>query len=108
MKLVFKRSVLIEVYRSVHHIIENNFYLTNRTLRHSQPKMLATLRKLSTYIQEKTPHTYMKGRTAKYEVQDVVNEGFAKIFESADLIKINDEDVGVHEVQATGVDIGVS
>lgn len=64
--------------------------------------MLATLRKLSTYIREKTPHTYTKGRTAKYEVQDVVNEGFAKIFESADLIKINDEDVGVREVQANG------
>jgi hypothetical protein len=46
----------------------------------------------------KTPHTYMKGQTAKYEVQDVVNEGFMKIF----------KDVGVHEVQVTGVDIGVS
>jgi|SRR5882762_4355100 len=61
MKLIFKRSILIEVHRSAHRIIKNNFYLTHCTLQHSHPKMLATLRKLATYIQDKDLHTFKKG-----------------------------------------------
>jgi hypothetical protein len=44
--LVMKRSILIEVYRSAHQIIENNFYLTHRTVRNSSPKMTHTLARL--------------------------------------------------------------
>ena len=110
MKLIFKRSVLIEVYRSVHRIIESNFYLTNRTLRHSHPTMLATLHKLATYIQkpETNPHEFRKGRAAKHEVMDAVNDGFAQMFEKTDLCAIPDNEVGVRDVFATRRDIGVN
>jgi hypothetical protein len=106
MKLIFKRSILIEVYRSAHRIIENNFYLTHRTLWHSHPKMLATLRKLATYIQDKDPHTFKKGQVVKYEIPDVVNDGFEKMFENTDLYTIRD-DAGVRDIHTTGGDIGV-
>jgi hypothetical protein len=97
MRLVFKRSVLIEVYRSAHRIIENNFYLTDRTLRHTNPTMVATLQKLAAHIlkPENSPHVFTKGRTSKHEVTDAVNEGFMQICESTDLFTIQDEQVGV-------------
>ena len=109
MRLVFKRSVLIEIYRSAHRIIENNFYLTNRTLRHTNPSMVATLKKLATHIMkpENNPHVFTKGRTSKHEVTDAVNEGFTQICESTDLFTIQDEQVGVQEITATSGDIGV-
>lgn len=111
MKLVFKRSVLIEVYRSVHRIIENNFYLTNRTLRHTNPSMRATLQKLAAHIQkpENNPHVFTKGRTTKsgHEIIDVVNDGFIKICESTDLGTLQDEQDSGREANATGEDVGV-
>lgn len=109
MKLVFKRSVLIEVYRSVHRIIENNFYLTNRTLQHSHPTMLAMLRKLMAHIQKpkNNPHVFTKGRTVKHKISDTVNEGFAQICESSDLCTIPDKQTGIREIVATGGDVGV-
>jgi hypothetical protein len=109
MKLVFKRSVLIEVYRSAHRIIENNFYLTNRTLRHTNPTMVATLQKLAAHIQkpENSPHIFTKRRTSKHKVTDAVNEGFMQICESTDLCTIRDDQVGVQEIIATSGDVGV-
>ena len=109
MKLVFKRSVLIEVYRSVHRIIKNNFYLTNHTIRHTQPSMVATLQKLADHIQktENNPHVFTKGQSAKHEVLDALNEGFAAIVESSDLFNIVNDEAGVQEVLATSGDIGV-
>src|ERR1700690_2351500 len=93
MRLVFKRSVLVKVYRSGHRIIENNFYLTNRTLRHTNPTMVATLQKLVAHIQkpENSPHVFTKGRTSKHKVTDAVDEGFMQIHESTDLCTIKDK-----------------
>ena len=112
MKLVFKRSILIEIYRSAHRIIENNFYLTNRTLRHTSPKMTTTLNKLAAHIRkpENNPHVFMKGRTAKHTIPDVVNEGFAKILQNSDLGTIlegqDDEEGGSRQAVSAG-DVGV-
>jgi hypothetical protein len=71
--------------------------------------MLATLRKLAAHIEkhENNPHIFTKGRTAKHEVTDAVNEGFAQICESTDLCTIQDEQVGVREIVTTGGDVGV-
>jgi hypothetical protein len=109
MKLVFKRSVLIEVYQSVHRIIENNFYMENRTICHTQPSMIVTLRKLADHIQktENNPHVFTKGLSAKHEVLDALNEGLAAIVESSDLCNIPDDKAGVRAVLATSGDIGV-
>jgi hypothetical protein len=62
-QLIMSRSILIEVYRSAHQIIENNFYLTHRTIRHSSPKMTRTLAHLSGYIADtnRNPHIFTSG-----------------------------------------------
>ena len=110
MKLIFKRSVLIEVYRSVQRIIESNFYLTGRTLQHSHPSMLATLRKLATHIQkpEDNPHIFTQGQGAAYEIPDVVSDGFGQMWEKADICAINEEEGGERETAPTGRDVGVN
>ena len=97
MKLVFKRSVLIEVYQSVHQIIENNFYLTNHTIHHTQPSMVTTLWNLTDNIQktEHNLHIFMRGQAAKHKVLDALNEGFAVIVESSDLCNIPDDGAGI-------------
>ncbi|KAJ7589756.1 hypothetical protein C8J56DRAFT_1047909 [Mycena floridula] len=64
-ELVIKRSILLEVYRSVHEIIENNFYLTHRTVRHTHPSMTSTLQKIGEYIQNSDPHTFHPARQPK-------------------------------------------
>lgn len=109
MKLVFKRSVMIEVYRSVHRMIENNFYLTQRTLRHSNPKMLATLRKLGKHIMNNNAHQFTKGRSAKHSIPNVISEGFAQLNEVTDLGTVSVEVDGTDSssmAEATRGDVG--
>ncbi|KAK0214726.1 hypothetical protein EDD85DRAFT_782712, partial [Armillaria nabsnona] len=42
-ELVFKCSMLLEVYHSMQQTIKDNFYLTRCTVRHSKPKMTKML-----------------------------------------------------------------
>jgi hypothetical protein len=108
--LIMKRSILIEVYRSAHQMIENNFYLTHRTINHSSPKMLRTMNKLRAYIEssERNPHVYTKGRSVHHEIPDYVSNGFALLTEDADLCAIaegNDKSGGAG---VSSDDIGVN
>ena len=103
-----KRSILIEVYRSAHQIIENNFYLTHRTVRHSSPKMTHTLARLGEYIKRSShnPHIFTAGRSIDYEVVDRITKGFALLGEDADLCKDTGGEAGAEAT--TGEDIGVN
>ena len=101
--LVLKRSILVEVYQSAHQIIENNFYLTHHTIRHSTPKMIRTLAWLGSYIEStaRNPHIFMAGCSVDYEVVDQITEGFRLLQTDTDLCK---DTVS----EATGADIGVN
>ncbi|KAL0952556.1 hypothetical protein HGRIS_006812 [Hohenbuehelia grisea] len=112
MKLVMKRSILIEVYRSVHEVIEDNFFLTHRTIRHSHPKMTRTLQHLGAWIAkaDNKPHVFTKGRMATYEVPDLVCNGLIALAESKDLSSMAAGDDNEGDAGALGVsgdDIGV-
>lgn len=109
--LIMKRSILIEVYRSAHQMIENNFYLTHRTIRHSSPKMTTTLSRLRSYIEgpEQSPHQYKAGRSDNHEIPDYVGDGFALLMQDGNLGAVTNE--GESEgiaATATGDDIGVN
>jgi hypothetical protein len=104
-----KRSILIEVYRSAHQIIENNFYLTHRTVRHSSPKMTRTLARLGEYIEKSSqnPHIFTAGRLVDYEVVDRISDGFALLGEDSDLCKDTGGEAAGAEA-TTREDIGVN
>ena len=72
--------------------------------------MTATLAKVTTHIQKpkNSPHIFMTGRTEKYKVPDVVNDGFAYICKTTDLCTIPEEEVGIRDTTATEGDIGAS
>ncbi|KAF8228482.1 hypothetical protein L208DRAFT_1424421 [Tricholoma matsutake] len=101
-QLIMSRSILIKVHQSAHQIIENNFYLTHHTIRHSSPKMTRTLGHLSGYIADtnRNPHIFM--------ITDLVTMGFAMLSEDADLCggDVSIEDTGT--VVITASDIGIN
>ncbi|KAF8900800.1 hypothetical protein CPB85DRAFT_1193261, partial [Mucidula mucida] len=61
-KLVLKRSVLLQVYRSMQKTIKENFHLTHRTVHHLKPKMTKTLRRREEEIAELDAHVFTAGR----------------------------------------------
>lgn len=93
-------------------MIENNFYLTHRTVRHSNPKMHRTIYRLQTYIQDpsRNPHVRSNGRSVKYEIPDYITNGFSLLGEDADLCAAGAEggDTVTEGDRITGDDIGVN
>ncbi|KAJ3880876.1 hypothetical protein F5051DRAFT_298373, partial [Lentinula edodes] len=61
-QLIFKRSPLLDVYRSMQETIEDSFYLTHRTVQHSKPKMDNTLRRLGDHVAMLQGHVFKPGR----------------------------------------------
>jgi hypothetical protein len=72
--------------------------------------MTATLHKVGTYIQKpkNSPHIFKKGRSAKYEIPDVIHDGFAQMIVATDLCTIPDNEVSVRDVHAAATDVGVN
>ena len=118
-KLIMKRSLLLEVYRSMQRSVEDNFYLTHRTVRHSKPKMTKTLRRLGEYIAGLDGHVFQAGRetsmdhsSREWHLQDSVTEGFALLAMKESLFSIGSDEGSREDEEGvisavTGVDIGV-
>ncbi|KAK1227567.1 hypothetical protein PQX77_009427 [Marasmius sp. AFHP31] len=90
--LVMKRSPLLGVYRSLQSTIEESFYLTHRTVRHSNPDMTKTIQKLRVHLAALKAHTFQADRTTsikdssrKWVVMDAVTKGFEKLQSRKDL-----------------------
>ncbi len=60
-ELVFKRSVLLKVYRSMQRTIEDNFHLSHHTVHHTKPAMTKPLQRLRTQIANLDGHRFKKG-----------------------------------------------
>jgi hypothetical protein len=58
---LIKQSPLIEEYRAVHGIIEENFYLTPQTVRHPPPVMKTNLTMLRRYIEGESMNSHQAG-----------------------------------------------
>ena len=59
------------------------------------------------YPETREQSTYIYDRE-KYEVPDVMNDGFAHICETTDLCTIPEEEVGIRDTTAMEGDIGAS
>ncbi|KAJ3824469.1 hypothetical protein F5880DRAFT_1480156, partial [Lentinula raphanica] len=121
-QLIFKRSVLLEVYRAMQQTVEENFFLTHRTVHHSKPTMTNTLRSLGRVVASLEICVFKPGRSTstvgsqnRWTVQDAMIEGFAMLSQKKDFNEaiINgdsdaegDEDAGSHDID--GFDIGVN
>jgi hypothetical protein len=71
---IIEESNLIELFRICHAIIENGFYLTHRTIRHSQPDMSQTLRRLADNYQKAQAHSFIDNRKSKCVINDKIME----------------------------------
>ncbi len=115
-ELVFKHSVLLEVYCSMQQTIEENFYLTRHTVRHSKPKMTKTLQRLRDQLAMLAWFEFKAGRSTStpttgrsWVVHDAINEGFGVLVRKKTLYSIGDnstEQAG-EAGQVTGEDLGV-
>lgn len=59
---LIKQSPLIMEYQRAHSIIEKNFYLTERTLRHPPPLMKHTLARVQHHLRENEMNSHQAGR----------------------------------------------
>ncbi|KAG2028921.1 hypothetical protein BDR03DRAFT_882337 [Suillus americanus] len=92
---IIKESPLIEVYRNCHVVIENGFHLQHQTIRHAQPEMMNTIRKLSTRIKENYAHIKKEGRKALWSIPDQINEGMVLMQEQK---IVSEEETAVFDV----------
>ncbi|KAJ3768797.1 hypothetical protein FB446DRAFT_649816 [Lentinula raphanica] len=120
-QLIFKRSILLEVYRAMQETIENNFFLTHHTVQHSKPKMTNTLRNLGKAVSALDSTIMKPGRISSlpgtqhhWKLQDAVNEGLAILAQKKELLigtELDEVDIemneSLHSRDIDGYDIGV-
>jgi hypothetical protein len=82
-KCIIEESILIDLYRKCHIIVQNGFYLTHRTIRHAAPEMGKTLQVLDESLQHVKPHIFEPGREANCEATDYIVESMATYLQQA-------------------------
>ena len=98
--------------------IENNFFLTHRTIHHSKPTMTHTLKRLANHVAHLNGHTFTPGHHSslpdtgahQWKVQHAIVEGFRLLSQKKAMYSMEEEDnvdsneQGFQEVD--GQDIG--
>ncbi|KAG1815388.1 hypothetical protein EV424DRAFT_1325399, partial [Suillus variegatus] len=92
---IINKSPLIELYRECHIMIENGFHLKNRTMKHAPPDMTKTLQKLRDEIQSHSPHKFVAGRRADYQMEDEIVEGMTMLMWDKEALMDCDGEVDV-------------
>lgn len=106
---IIKESPLIQLYRDSKRVIEEQFLLTPKSMRHGKPDMTATYAALSGHAIDTNFLTFKPGRTSKYPVPDVFTIGMERYeAELAGQVSSGEtEDTGgpLYEVTATEEEI---
>lgn len=109
---IIKESPLIQLYRDSKRVIEEQFLLTPKSMRHGKPDMTATYAALSGHAIDTNFLTFKPGRTSKYPVPDVFTIGMERYeAELAGLVSSGETDDTVdtgcpsYEVTATEEEI---
>lgn len=76
-------------------MIENGFHLKNRTMKHALPDMMKTLQKLHDEIQSHSPHKFVAGRRADYQMEDEIVEGMTMLMWDKEALMDCDGEVDV-------------
>jgi hypothetical protein len=72
---IIKESPLVQLYRSIHTVIEKNLALSHLTTAHSNPDMARTFADLQSYLSITEPHKIHPGRKSAYSVPDQIDRG---------------------------------
>jgi len=78
LQLVLKQSPLIEIFRSVHVLIQDNFYMIHRSVRHAPPDTTITVKILCEALQRHCAHE-QKERKDVNKLIDHQQEGMRRI-----------------------------
>ncbi|KIJ35147.1 hypothetical protein M422DRAFT_181128, partial [Sphaerobolus stellatus SS14] len=61
LQLMLKQSPLIEIFRRVHHLVDDWLHITKRSKKHAPSDMKNTLKSLCNYMAEGKAHVFIKG-----------------------------------------------
>ncbi|KAF8128125.1 hypothetical protein EV363DRAFT_433689 [Boletus edulis] len=73
---IIMESLLVEIYRKVHSVIEKNFMGVHQTTSHSGPDMTKTFGALLQKMQSCGYHVLQIGRGTSHEIADLINLGY--------------------------------
>ncbi|KAI5822356.1 hypothetical protein K523DRAFT_288205 [Schizophyllum commune Tattone D] len=78
---VIKESVLIDLYRSCHEDMDQNFNLTSLTTAHAPANLDISMRVASDSLKTSRPHDRQPGRRSNFHIPDMLDLGMAKLWE---------------------------
>ncbi|KIJ09266.1 hypothetical protein PAXINDRAFT_87711 [Paxillus involutus ATCC 200175] len=97
---IVKESLLIELYRECHVLMENAFYIHSQTINHALPNMTKTLEKLCEEIKKNSPHIFKPGREADCVIHDGIMVGMELLMDNKAVIEDLGGEEGEEEVGA--------
>ncbi len=101
MNYICKQSLLIEVFRSPHVIVETASQLTYCTLENAPPGMTAMIEKLRAYMQSTGLCEFCRGRAVEREVTDNILKGLQVIHAKKIVLPSEEE---AHEIEAANLE----
>ena len=82
-----KESPLVETYRQLGKMIEDNFHMTKKTTKHQGPNMKRTFDELLTMMEKNGTHVREQGRASEFGVNRNWHKGFESIQQAAKITK---------------------
>ncbi|KAI9457457.1 hypothetical protein BJY52DRAFT_1120356 [Lactarius psammicola] len=88
---ICKQSLLIEVFRSCHTMVESAFQLTHCTLKHTPPDMTVTIERLRAYMQSLGTCEFQPGRVVEREILDNITKGLQVVHAKKTVLPVDEE-----------------
>lgn len=103
-ELILKQSPLIELFRRVHGVIQDNFHLLHRSVRHAPPDIRKTLDVLCELLEKYKAHEFKPGRTA-CKLKDHFRDGMVILqTEKGTTSQVDEDNDTSIEIQAEDLD----
>ena len=80
---ILKESPLVETYRQLGKMIENNFCTTKKTTKHQSPNMKTTFDELLAMMKKNGTHVRENGRESRFTVNRNLEKGLESIQQTA-------------------------
>ncbi|KAG1792822.1 uncharacterized protein HD556DRAFT_1238725, partial [Suillus plorans] len=97
---IIMESPLIQIYRNLHTMFQNDFLHTQQTTRHAEADLSKTFQVLCRQMKKHSPNEIVKGRGSYYSIPDVLAKG-QELMEKSN---IDNEDGGQEAAVGGGED----